>query len=375
GPQADSTRNLVGDYAYICHIESLMEARKKGQGDLNMPVPDAMEVDSAFVPMQSILEVLRSTASGQTELLYAKGCEVLGEDRSGFAAAVDAAKQADVALVFLGGKSGLTDDCTCGEARDRADLNLTGVQQALLEAIHATGTPTVLVLINGRPLSIGWAAENVPAIVEAWLPGEEGAGAVTDVLFGDVNPGGKLPISVPRHVGQIPTYYNHKPSGGRSHWKVDYVDFSHTPLWPFGHGLSYTQFKLDNLRLDKSTVQAGESVSIQVDLSNIGPRQGSEVVQLYVCDEVATVTRPIKELKGFVRVDLQPGEQRTVTFELSIDQLAFYDRNMRFVLEPGTIKLMIGTSSVDLPLQAEVAITGETVEVGEKVFFSRVSVG
>lgn len=374
GPQADSTRNLVGDYAYICHIESLMEARKKGQGNLNMPVPDAMEVDSAFVPMQSILEVLRSAVSGQTQILYARGCDVLGEDRSGFAAAVDAAKQADVALLFLGGKSGLTDDCTCGEARDRADLNLTGVQQELLEAVHATGTPTVLVVIDGRPLSIGWAAEHLPAIVEAWLPGEEGAAAVTDVLFGDVNPGGKLPITVPRHVGQIPTYYNHKPSGGRSHWKIDYVDLSHTPLWPFGHGLSYTQFKLDNLSLDKSSVQAGETVSIQVDLSNVGPRQGSEVVQLYVCDEVASVTRPIKELKGFSRVELQPGERCTVTFELAIDQLAFYDRNMRFVLEPGTIKLMVGTSSANLPLQSSVEITGETVEVGEKVFFTQVSV-
>ncbi len=374
GPQADSTRNLVGDYAYICHIESLMEARKKGQGNMAMPVPDEMEVDAAFVPMRSILQALQGKASAQTKLLYAKGCDVLGEDRSGFDAAIDAATKADVALVCLGGKSGLTDDCTCGEARDRADLNLIGVQQDLLEAIHATGTPVVLVLINGRPLSISWAAEQVPAIVEAWLPGEEGADAVADVLFGDVNPGGKLPITVPRHVGQIPTYYNHKPSGGRSHWKNDYVDFSHTPLWPFGHGLSYTQFNLENLRLDKSSLQAGDTVSIQVDLSNTGPRQGSEVVQLYVCDEVATVTRPIKELKGFCRVTLQPGERRTVTFDLAINQLAFYDSSMRFVLEPGTIKCMIGTSSINLPLQAEVEITGETAEVAKKAFFTRVSV-
>ncbi|MCB0180652.1 MAG: glycoside hydrolase family 3 C-terminal domain-containing protein, partial [Anaerolineae bacterium] len=298
GPQADTTRHLVGDYAYICHIETLMEAREKDTG-LGMPVPDAMEIDDAFVPMNTILQALRDMVSTETDIVYAPGCTVLGDDRSGFAAAVEAARQAEVALVFVGGKSGLTDDCTCGEARDRADLNLTGVQAELVEAIHATGTPVVLVLINGRPLSVAWAAKHVPAIVEAWLPGEEGAEAVADVLFGQVNPGGKLPITVPREVGQIPIYYNHKPSGGRSHWKETYVDLSNKPLWPFGYGLSYTTFLYDNLCLSQPQAAAGESVQVRVEVTNTGDRPGDEVVQLYTRMAFVSVTRPMKELKGF----------------------------------------------------------------------------
>ncbi|MFZ1400757.1 MAG: glycoside hydrolase family 3 N-terminal domain-containing protein, partial [Candidatus Promineifilaceae bacterium] len=281
GPQADSTRHLVGDYSYIAHIENLIESREQSLGGLGMPMPDELEMNEAFVPMQTILQAIGEKVSPGTKLVYAKGCDVLGEDRSGFAEAVAAAANADVALLFLGGKSGLTDDCTCGEARDRADLNLTGVQQELLAAVHATGTPTVLVLVNGRPLSTTWAADHIPAIVEAWLPGEEGAEAVADVLFGDFNPGGKLPITVPRHVGQVPIFYNHKPSGGRSHWKGDYVDLSHKPLWPFGFGLSYTQFDITNLRVYKTAVSPHQSVTISVEITNVGQRAGSEVVQLY----------------------------------------------------------------------------------------------
>ena len=370
GPQADSTRHLVGDYSYIAHIETLIESQEQALGNMAMPVPDVLELDEAFVPMHTILQALGGKVSSETELVYAKGCEVLGEDRSEFATAVAAASNADVALLFLGGKSGLTDDCTCGEARDRADLNLTGVQQELLAAIHATGTPTVLVLLNGRPLSTTWAADHIPAIVEAWLPGEEGAEAVADVLFGDFNPGGKLPLTVPRHVGQVPIFYNHKPSGGRSHWKTDYVNLSHKPLWPFGFGLSYTQFDITNLWVDKTAVSTHESVKISVEISNVGQRAGSEVVQLYVRDEVASVTRPLKELKGFQRVQLEPGETRTVTFTLATNQLAFYDSQMQYVLEPGTVKLMVGTSSDDLPLVAEIEVVGETAVLSEKSFFT-----
>jgi beta-glucosidase len=375
GPQANSTRHLVGDYAYICHIESLMAARTHSMSGMAMPIPDEMEVDEAFVPMRTILQVLRERVSAETELIFAPGCTVLGEDKSGFAAAVAAAQQADVALVMLGGKSGLTDDCTCGEARDRADLKLTGVQQELLEAVVATGTPVVLVLINGRPLSTTWAANNLPAIVEAWLPGEEGAEAVADVLFGDVNPGGKLPITIPRHVGQVPIYYNHKPSGGRSHWKVTYVDWSNKPLWPFGYGLSYTQFELSNLQLDKHQVAAGEAVQISLTIKNSGERDGDEVVQLYVRDKVATVTRPLKELKGFKRVSVAAGSCQTVSFTLFVNQLGFYNLEMAYVVEPGAIELMIGTSSEDIHLRTEIEIVGGVAEISEeKVFFSEAGV-
>jgi beta-glucosidase len=373
GPQADTTRHLVGDYAYICHIETLMEARQKDTG-LGMPIPDAMEVVDAFVPMNTILQALRDKVSAETEILYAPGCEITGTDKSGFAAAVDAARQAEVALVFVGGKSGLTDDCTCGEARDRADLNLTGVQEELVQAIHATGTPVVLVLIDGRPLSISWAAEHVPAILEAWLPGEEGAEAVADVLFGDVNPGGKLPITIPRHVGQIPIYYNHKPSGGRSHWKETYVDLSNKPLWPFGYGLSYTTFTYENLGLNKQQVTAGDTFQVNVDVTNNGDYVGDEVVQLYSRMAYVTVTRPIKELKGFKRITLEPGQTKTITFELFTNQFGFYNREMRYVIEPGVIEIMVGASSEDLPLKMKIEIIGETSEISrDKKFFSHVA--
>lgn len=376
GPQANETRHLVGDYAYIAHIETLIEAREAALGGMAMPpVPDALELTEAFVPMHPILHAIEAAVSAETHVSYAQGCDLLGDDQSGFAEAVAIASRADVAIVCLGEKAGLTDDCSSGESRDRASLDLTGMQQPLLEAIVATGTPVVLVLVNGRPLSVTWAAEHVPAIVEAWLPGEEGAEAIADVLFGAVNPGGKLPMTVPRHVGQVPIYYNHKPSGGRSHWKQDYVELSHTPLWHFGHGLSYTSFALDNMRVDKQRVQAGETVTIQVDLINTGARAGSEVVQLYVRDMVASVTQPLKALKGFKRVNLEPSQRTTVTFELAIDQLGFYDRALQFVLEPGTIRLMVGTASNELPLSAEIEIVGETSILARKTFFSRATEG
>ena len=286
--------------------------------------------------------------------------------------AVEAAKQADVAIVVVGDKSGLTDDCTSGEARDRADLDLPGVQQQLVEAVVATGTPTVVVLVNGRPLSINWIAEHVPAIVEAWLPGEEGGGAVADVLFGAVNPGGKLPMTFPRSVGQVPLYYGHKPSGGRSHWKTTYVDLSNEPLYPFGFGLSYTTFELSDLRLDRQSAEAGQTVAVQVDVTNTGALAGDEVVQFYVRNAAASVTRPLKELAGFCRVHLMPGERRTVTLDLAVNQLAFLDRDMRWVVEPGQVRVMAGTSSVDLPLAAGFEITGDVAEVGrQRVFASR----
>jgi beta-glucosidase len=233
----------------------------------------------------------------------------------------------------------------------------------------------VLVLVNGRPLSTSWAADNIPAVVEAWLPGEEGAEAVANVLFGDVNPGGKLPITIPRHVGQVPIYYNHKPSGGKSHWKVTYVDLSNKPLWPFGYGLSYTQFELSDLQVDTREVTPGEAVQISLTVANVGERDGDEVVQLYVRDKVASVTRPLKELKGFKRVSVAAGSCQTVAFTLFVNQLGFYNQKMDYVVEPGTIELMIGTSSEDIHLKTEIEIVGAVTEISEqKVFFSEARV-
>lgn len=374
GPNANNVRNLVGDYAYPCHIETLIEMREKNNV-FHMPVPDKMELVDSFVPISSILQAIRAKVSPETVVRYAQGCDVLNPSPEGLAEAVELARQADMAIVVVGDKAGLTDSCTSGEARDRADLDLPGIQAELVRAIYETGTPVVVVLINGRPLSLPWLVEHIPAVLEAWLPGEEGAAAIADVLFGDYNPGGKLPMTFPRAVGQVPIYYGHKTSGGRSHWKGDYVDLSARPLFPFGFGLSYTRFCLDNLRLDRSTGQAGDEAQISVDLANIGSRAGSEVVQLYVRDPVASVTQPVKSLKGFKRVSLEAGERRTVTFTLAVNQLGFYNREMKYVVEPGAIEVMVGTSSDDLPLTATLRITGTVADVErEKKFFSQVTV-
>jgi beta-glucosidase len=373
GPQAHTIRHLLGDYAYLCHIETLQEMTAE-QNVFNMPVPDRIDMVESFVPMHTILEGLQARVSENMTLHYAEGCKVTGDDTSGFAEAVAAAQKSEVALVFVGGKSGLTDSCTCGEARDRVDLNLTGVQEELIKTIHATGTPTIVVLVNGRPLTINWAHENVPAILEAWLPGEEGAEALAEVIFGDVSPSGKLPISFPRHVGQVPIYHNHKPSGGRSHWKQEYVDASNKPLYAFGYGLSYTEFNLENLQLDKTELTADETVQISLDVTNSGQMAGDEVIQLYVQDLFASVTRPLQDLKGFKRVHLAPGKMKTVTFSLAASQLGFYNANMDFVVEPGTVRVMVGTASDNLPLQAEIEVVGETAVITDKTFFSKIIV-
>ena len=351
GPNADSVRNLMGDYSYPAHVETLLE--NDAFNTFDSPEPPDIELVDRPVEMLSILESIRQKVSAQTEIAYAQGCEVNGTSTAGFAEAVEVAQQADVVILAVGGKSGLTDDCTCGEARDRADINLPGVQDQLVQAIAETGKPVVLVLVNGRPLTVVWAAEHVPAIIEAWLPGEEGANAIADVLFGDCNPGGKLPITFPRAVGQIPIFYNHKPSGGRSHWKEDYVDTLVKPLFPFGFGLSYTQFEFTNLQISTDTVSAGDTVTISVDVANQGDRAGDEVVQLYIHYTGTSVTRPVKELKGFQRISLDAGESQQVVFQLAVNELAFFDQAMQRVVEAGVVEVMLGSSAVDIHCTGE----------------------
>jgi beta-glucosidase len=288
---------------------------------------------------------------------------------------VQIAEQAEVVILVLGDKSGLVPDCTCGETRDRADLGLPGVQEELVEAVAAVGKPVVAVLINGRPLSITWLDEHVPAILEAWLPGEEGAAAIADALFGATNPGGKLPISVPRTAGQIPIHYDYKPSGGRSYWYVDYVDLPATPLYPFGHGLSYTTFAYTDLNISPKTATSGESVAISLTIANTGEIAGDEVVQLYIRDEYASLPRPVKELKGFYRLTLTPRESCRLTFQLPIDLLAFYDEHLKLVVEAGKIDIFIGSSSEDIRLTGEFEITGAgKIPVQERVFICPIDV-
>jgi beta-glucosidase len=261
--------------------------------------------------------------------------------------------------MVMGDKAGLTDDCTSGESRDVSSLDLPGVQEDLVRAVIATGTPVVLVLAAGRPLATPWIHEHCAAVLMAWLPGQEGAEAITDVLLGDVNPGGKLPITYPRSAGQIPVFYGHKVSGGRSHWKGDYVDSPASPLYPFGHGTSYTTFSLTEADVAAAEVSWSSAVVTSVQVSNTGDRDGDEVVQLYVRDPRATVTRPVLELKGFVRVGLGAGEAATVTFETPVGQLGFYDRDLAYVIEPGEIEVFVGTSSADLVAAGTVTVTAD----------------
>ncbi|MFQ6095112.1 MAG: glycoside hydrolase family 3 N-terminal domain-containing protein [Candidatus Bathyarchaeia archaeon] len=348
GPNADNTRNLLGDYSYTAHL--------------------SLERDA--VPVVSILAGIKSKVSPETKVYYAKGCDITGASTEGFEEAVEAAANSDVVVAVVGERSGLSPSDVSGEGRDRTSLKLPGAQEELLKTLCKTGKPVIVVLVNGRPLNLSWIVENCAAIVEAWLPGEEGGNAVADVLFGDYNPGGRLPVSFPFAVGQVPLYYSRRPSSFR-----DYVFMKSKPLFPFGHGLSYTVFKYSSLNITPQKVGPTGVVTISLDVKNTGDRAGDEVVQLYIRDVVASVSRPVKELRGFKRISLEPGEKRTVTFTLSMDQLAFYDRHMRLVVEPGTFEVMVGASSEDIKLRGSFEIVGDVKVVPpNRAFFTKVSV-
>jgi beta-glucosidase len=290
---------------------------------------------------------IKAKVSAQTKVGYAKGCDVNGDSTAGFQEAVELAKASDVAIVFVGEIADMV-----GEAASRATLDLPGRQMELVQAVHATGKPVIVVLVNGRPLSVGWIANNAPAILESWMGGTQSGNAIADILFGDVNPGGKLPVTVPRSVGQVPIYYNHmntgRPPKAQDRYTSKYYDLPWTPLFPFGYGLSYTTFKISNLQLSTPRISADGKLTVSVEVENTGRRAGDEVVQLYIRDVVATMTRPVKELKGFQRVSLQPGEKRRVEFVLGPEHLGFWNREMRYVIEPGEFQVMVGANSVDV---------------------------
>jgi beta-glucosidase len=291
------------------------------------------------------------------KITYAKGCEIAGDATAGIDEAVRAAREADVTIIAVGEAAEMS-----GEAAVRSSLDLPGRQLDLVKAIHATGKPYAVVLMNGRPLSINWLAENSPAILEAWFAGTQAGHAIADVLFGDVNPGGKLPVTFPRSVGQVPIYYNHKNTGrppdANNKYTSKYLDLPWTPLYPFGHGLSYTTFKLSNLRLSAERIRPDGSLTVTVEVENTGRRAGDEVVQLYIRDVAGSVTRPVRELKGFERVTLKPGERRRVTFTLTPEHLGFWNREMRFAVEPGAFKVFVGNSSVG-GLEARFEVIGD----------------
>jgi beta-glucosidase len=337
GPNADNAPNQLGDYSPL-------------------EVPQHVS---------TVLDGIKGKVSPGTPVVYVKGCEVTGADKSTFEKAVEAAKGADVALVVVGENTQFQPTRgTDGEGQDVASLDLSGLQEDLVRAVAATGTPVVLVLINGRPLSVRWEAEHLPAIVEAWNPGERGGEAVADVLFGDYDPSGRLAITIPRSVGQLPAYYNYKPS--KSYWiehgwtnEKGYADMLGSPLYPFGYGLSYTDFRYSNLRIDpgKTSATSDLRTRVSVDVENTGKRTGVETVQLYLHERFAPVSTPVKQLRGFQRVALAPGEKKTVTFTRSRDDLMLLDQDMHWVVAPGTFEIMIGKSSADVALKGTLEVT------------------
>jgi beta-glucosidase len=298
---------------------------------------------------------IKAKVSAQTKVGYAKGCDVKDESTAGFQEAINLAKQSDVAVVFVGELAEMV-----GEAASHSSLDLPGQQLELVQAIQATGKPTIVVLVNGRPLTVSWIVNNIPAILESWMGGSQSGNAIADILFGDVNPGGKLPATFPRTVGQVPIYYNHmntgRPPEAENRYTSKYFDVPWTPLFPFGYGLSYTKFKISNLQLSTPRIDVNGKLTVSVEVENVGGRVGDEVVQLYIRDPVATMTRPVKELKGFQRVTLQPGEKRRVEFVLSSEQLGFWNREMRYVVEPGEFRVMVGPNSADV-IEAKFVVT------------------
>ena len=341
GPNADDRRSQLGDYIPKKILQEIV----------------------------TVLDGIKNKVSGRTEVVYVKGCDILSTDvidkrfprrkKSQLKApeiekAREAAGNADVAVVVIG-----ENEVSNGESHDAADLDLTGLQEELVKAVVASGTPTVVVLINGRPLSIRWVAENVGTIVEAWNCGERGGNAIADVLFGDYNPSGRLPITIPRHIGQLPFYYNCKQSKA-NRIRFGYVTMPLGPLFEFGYGLSYTKFEYSNLQImpkpPAKGIGPGSGVCISMDVKNAGEREGAEVVQLYINDCISSVTTPMKELKGFEKVTLEPEEKKTVEFTVPAYQLTVLDRNMKRVVEPGTFDVMVGASSEDIRLKGSFEI-------------------
>ena len=380
GPCADDIRLLQGDYSYPAHVELIYKRSSPDGSEASGILPRSDEVAFApgpyYRPMVSILEGIRAAVGSATEVRAARGCEISGDDASQISAAVEAARASQVAVLCVGGKSGLLPEDTSGEFRDASDLGLTGLQQRLVEEVVGTGTPTVVVLVGGRVFAVPWIAEHASALLEAWCPGEQGGHAVADVLFGASNPAGRLPISMPHSVGQVPVYYNHRSGSGRSQMLGDYTDGPVRPLFPFGHGLSYTSFTYGDLSLSSETPSPTDVVGIALDVANTGDRDGEEVVQLYLRDEFASSSRPAKQLAGFVRLALRAGETRRVTFHLDLSLLGFYDPNMRFVVEPGSVEVQVGASSEDIRQSARFEIQGELRELSTaEIAPTRVEVG
>ncbi len=321
------------------------------------------------------LEGIKKYVGNRVEINYAEGCDITDLNRSGIEAAVKAAEKSDVVVLVIGGTSmtlsgiGWGDDKsddhpTCGEGFDRADLRPPGVQPELIKAIYKTGIPIVMIMIHGRAYNIEWESRHIPAILDAWYPGEQGGNAIARILFGEVNPSGKLPVSYPQSVGHVPVFYDYKPSGRGFYHQPgtkekpgrDYVFSSTEPLYPFGYGMSYTRFKLSGLKIKDTELTPDGKIQLSVKIKNTGRVAGKEVIQVYVNDKISSVTTPVKVLKAFRKVELMPSETKTVMFEIPCRELGLWDRNMHYVVEPGEFEIMVGTSSKDISLKKTIVI-------------------
>lgn len=398
GPHADSLRDPVSGYTYPAYLE-MIEATRKSAGQVTFAgmADEAQKARSggkkaddpfsamSSAPLPGMEEVLRQMGAvtlqealaARFPVTCAKGCTVTGDDTSGFAEAVAAAEASDLAVLALGGNCGWF-GTTGGEGKDRCHLSLPGVQQQLLEAVAATGKPVVVVLYGPGIFALPWAAAHTAAMVQAWMPGAGAGEAVARMLAGEDNPGGHLPVTIPRSVGQVPVTYNHRTGSGYATsgdttasliFSGGYVDEDASPLFPFGHGLSYTNFALTDLKLESEEVPTDGVIRLSCQLENTGSRDGDQVVQLYThfCD--AHVIRPVKQLAGFLRVSLKAGEKKRVSFALSCAQLGYYNEAMDFVVEPGQLEIMVGFSAAELPLTAAVTLTGPAQSLmGKRVY-------
>ena len=334
----------------IAFIGPMVKEYKENMGFWSVELPD-VDYNKWIV---SQWDGLQNKVGKNTKLLYAKGCEVDGDNKDGFAEAVATAKQADVVILSIGERRDMS-----GEAKSRSDLHLPGVQEDLVKAIQATGKPVVVLVNAGRPLIFNWTADNVPAIVYTWWLGTEAGNAIANVLFGDYNPSGKLPMTFPREVGQVPIYYNHFSTGrpakdeNASNYVSAYIDLKNSPKFPFGYGLSYTKFNYSDLKLSSVKMKNTETIKVSFQLSNVGKVAGEEVVQLYLKDKFGSVVRPVLELRDFQKVKLNAGESKTIEFTIDKEKLSFYNDKLVWTAEPGDFQVMIGASSADIKLKSD----------------------
>jgi beta-glucosidase-like glycosyl hydrolase len=343
GPCADDGRTFMGCYAFPNHV-----LPRHPRAGLGIGVPTA-------------LDALRAEL-GEAEVVHETGCAVVGDDRSGFPAAVAAARDADLCVAFVGDLAGLFGQGSSGEGCDAEDLRLPGVQADLVEELLATGTPVVLVVVSGRPYALGEVHGRVAGLVQSFFPGEEGGSAIAGVLSGRLCPGGRLPVQVPRRPGGQPSTYLQPPLGGLESAGITSVDSA--PLYPFGYGASYTSFELDEVRASAAEISTDEAVQLSVVVTNTGDRAGAEVVQVYLHDPVARIARPVRQLIGFARVDLEPGESAEVVFEVHADRTAYTDPQMDRIVEAGEVQFVVGTNAADEQARLPVQLTGDTRVVG-----------